>query len=50
MLEEYGTVSQARVKRDLHVSTEKAAEALRLAKRPRPVESELPRQLHVASQ
>jgi Protein of unknown function (DUF2637) len=37
MLEEYGTVSQARVKRDLHVSTEKAAEALRLAKRSRTV-------------
>lgn len=37
MLEEYGTVSQARVKRDLHVSTEKAAEALRLAKRERTV-------------
>jgi hypothetical protein len=37
MLEEYGTVSQARVKRDLHVSTEKAAEALRLAKRNRTV-------------
>lgn len=35
MLEAYGTVSQARVKRDLHVSTEKAAEALRLAKRNR---------------
>ena len=37
MLEEYGDVSQARVKRDLHVSTEKAAEALRLAKRSRTV-------------
>jgi hypothetical protein len=37
MLEAYGTVSQARVKRDLHVSTEKAAEALRLAKRDRTV-------------
>jgi hypothetical protein len=37
MLDEYGTVSQARVKRDLHVSTEKAAEALRLAKRHRTV-------------
>jgi Protein of unknown function (DUF2637) len=37
MLGEYGTVSQARVKRDLHVSTEKAAEALRLAKRNRTV-------------
>ena len=37
MLEAYGTVSQARVKRDLHVSTDKAAEALRLAKRERTV-------------
>jgi len=37
MLEAYGAVSQARVKRDLHVSTEKAAEALRLAKRSRTV-------------
>jgi hypothetical protein len=37
MLEAYGTVSQARVKRDLHVSTNKAAEALRLAKQNRTV-------------
>jgi hypothetical protein len=37
MLEAYGQVSQARVKRDLHVSTEKAAEALRLARRNRTV-------------
>jgi hypothetical protein len=39
MLDEYGSVSQARVKRDLHVSTEKAAGALRLAKRGRTVVS-----------
>lgn len=32
MLEAYGTVSEARVKKDLHVGTEKAREALRLAK------------------
>jgi hypothetical protein len=31
MLDEYGTVSQAQVKRDLSVGTEKAKEALRLA-------------------
>jgi len=32
MLREYGTVSEARVKQDLHVGTAKAREALRLAK------------------
>jgi len=37
MLETYGPVSQARIKRDLHVSTEKAAEALRIARRERTV-------------
>jgi hypothetical protein len=37
MLQAYGSVSQARVKRDLHVSTDKAAEALRLAKQKRTV-------------
>jgi hypothetical protein len=37
MLEEYGEVSQARVKRDLHVGTDKAAEALRLARNSRTV-------------
>jgi Protein of unknown function (DUF2637) len=37
MLEAYGDVSQAQIKRDLHVSTAKAAEALRLAKRARTV-------------
>jgi hypothetical protein len=37
MLQAYGTVSQARIKRDLHVSTDKAAEALRLAKQKRTV-------------
>lgn len=37
MLEAYGQVSQARVKRDLHVSTEKAAEALKLARQKRTV-------------
>jgi hypothetical protein len=37
MLEAYGDVSQVRVKRDLHVSTDKARNALRLAKRNRTV-------------
>jgi hypothetical protein len=37
MLDAYGAVSQARIKRDLHVSTEKAAEALRRAKNARVV-------------
>jgi hypothetical protein len=37
MLETYGDVSQARVKRDLHVGTDKARDALRLAKRARTV-------------
>jgi hypothetical protein len=37
MLEKYGSVSEARIKRDLHVGAEKAAEALRLAKQNRTV-------------
>jgi hypothetical protein len=37
MLRAYGNVSQARVKRDLHVSTEKAAEALKMARQKRTV-------------
>lgn len=37
MLEAYGDVSQVQVKRDLHVSTDKAREALRMAKRNRTV-------------
>lgn len=37
MLEKYGDVSQARVKRDLSVGTEKATEALRMAKKNRTV-------------
>jgi hypothetical protein len=37
MLEAYGDVSQVQVKRDLHVSTDKARDALRLAKRNRTV-------------
>lgn len=37
MMEEYGTVTVARVKRDLHVGAEKASEALRLAKQKRTV-------------
>lgn len=35
MLEAYGTVPEARVKKDLHVGTEKAREALRLARKNR---------------
>jgi hypothetical protein len=37
MLEAYGDVSQAQVKRDLHVSTDKARDAIHLAKRNRTV-------------
>lgn len=35
MLDAYGSVSQAQVKRDLHVSTDKARDALRLARKDR---------------